>query len=100
MDFRPDGAYRYAMRSPQGRDYWARGVYRDIVVPERIVFTATVDDEPWHEILTTVTFADRDGKTQVTVQQRFVDTAMTRGTRDGLTQTLDRLTEYLAGMGG
>ena len=27
------------MRSPEGKDYWMRGVYREVVAPERLVFT-------------------------------------------------------------
>lgn len=39
QDFRPGGAYKFCMRSPAGEDYWVSGVYREIVEPERIVFT-------------------------------------------------------------
>jgi uncharacterized protein YndB with AHSA1/START domain len=39
MDVRGGGAYRTCIRSPEGRDYWMRGVYREIVEPERLVFT-------------------------------------------------------------
>ncbi len=39
MDFRPGGAYRACIRSPEGTDYSMRGVYREIVEPDRIVFT-------------------------------------------------------------
>ena len=38
MDIRPGGAYRLCMRSPEGKDHWKRGVYQEIVPPERIVF--------------------------------------------------------------
>ncbi len=69
---------------------------REIIEPERIVFTATLKDEPGHEILTTVTFAGQEGKTKLTGHQTFIDTAMTRGAQEGWTQSLDRLTEYLA----
>ena len=39
FDLRPGGAYRFCMRSPEGVDYWVRGVYRDVVPPERLSFT-------------------------------------------------------------
>ena len=35
MDVRVGGAYRFGMRSPQGTEHWKRGVYREIVEPER-----------------------------------------------------------------
>jgi len=68
LDFRPAGAYRFVMRGPDG-DYPVRGVYREIVRPERIVFTAILEDLPGHELLTKVTFADEGGKTKLTVRQ-------------------------------
>jgi uncharacterized protein YndB with AHSA1/START domain len=39
MDIRPGGAFRVCMRSPEDVDYWLEGVYREIEVPERLVFT-------------------------------------------------------------
>ena len=62
MDIRVGGAYRFGMRSPQGTEHWKRGVYREIVEPERIVFTFAWEDadgHPGHELLTTVTFAEQ-----------------------------------------
>ena len=38
-DFRPGGAYRFHMRSPEGTEHWQQGVYREIVEPERLVCT-------------------------------------------------------------
>ena len=48
MDFRVGGHYRLCMRSPDGKDYWVHGVYREIVEPERLVFTWERDgaDDP------------------------------------------------------
>jgi len=34
-DPRPGGAFRVCMRSPEGRDFWVRGVFRQFVAPER-----------------------------------------------------------------
>ena len=31
VDFRVGGSYRLCMRSPEGKDYWVHGVYREIV---------------------------------------------------------------------
>src|SRR5712692_7136395 len=60
MDVRPGGAWRICMRSPNGSDEWQQGVYREIVEPERLVFTYAFEDasgKPGHETLVTVTFA-------------------------------------------
>ena len=97
MDFRAGGAYRLCMRSPAGHDFWVHGVYREIVPPERIVWTGTSDDEPGNETVMTVTFADYDGKTQLTMHQTFTfESDATRGARQGWNETLDRLAEALA----
>src|ERR1700676_3113016 len=44
MDFRLGGAYRFRMRPPEGRDVLWYGVYREIVPPERLVWTCSIDD--------------------------------------------------------
>jgi len=50
MNFRPGGAYRFVMRGPDGKDYPFHGVYLEIVAPERIVFTAIIDNAPGKEM--------------------------------------------------
>src|SRR5712691_5788344 len=61
MDVRPGGVWRRCMRSPDGTEHRKCGVYREIVEPERLVFTYADEDSegnPGHETLVTVTFAD------------------------------------------
>lgn len=98
MDVRPGGAFRLCMRSPAGRDYWVRGVYREIVQRERIVFTYALENEELdHEALLTVTFTEQDGKTTVTLEQALFDLAKARpGAQDGWVEGLDRLVAYVA----
>jgi len=100
MDVRAGGAYRTCIRSPEGKDYWMRGVYREIVEPERLVFTFAWEDEegqPSHETLVTVTFAEHDGKTKLTFQQAIFESVAERDShREGWTECLDRLEAYLA----
>ena len=95
MDFRVGGAYRLCMRG-FGKDHWVHGVYREIVEPERIVFTGTPENDN-NETVTTVTFADVGGKTRLTMHQTYsIVTDSTRGARQGWTETLEHLAEYLA----
>lgn len=97
MDFRPGGTFRLIMRSPDCRDNGVQGAYREIVEPERIVFTAVLDDLPGEEILTTVTFAEHSGKTKLTVRQTVPASELHgRGQEQGWTETLDRLADYVA----
>src|SRR5207237_252740 len=35
-DLRIGGVFRYCMRSPEGKDYWGTGVYREIVLGKRL----------------------------------------------------------------
>ncbi len=68
IDLRPGGAYRFVQRGPDGKDYPFKGVYREIVPPERLVYTQCFDVEPYlsHEELVTVTLDEHDGKTTLT----------------------------------
>jgi uncharacterized protein YndB with AHSA1/START domain len=99
MDIRPGGAFRLCMRSPDGTDYWKRGVYREIVAPERIVFTFAWEDaegKPGHELLTTVTFADAGAGTRLTLHQaRFETVERCQDHRTGWTSCLERFAEYM-----
>ena len=99
MDIRVGGRYRFGMRSPQGTEYWKRGVYREIVEPERVVFTFAWEDaegNPGHELLTTVTFADENGKTRLTLCQAMFATQESRdGHFTGWTSCLERFAEYI-----
>jgi uncharacterized protein YndB with AHSA1/START domain len=104
MDARPGGALRIVMRAPDGGEYPMKGVFREVIAPERLVFTNTaVDNDGNHIIegLTTVTFADEGGKTKLTLHTRgtaMVDYAakFLQGMEMGWTQSLEKLTAHLA----
>jgi uncharacterized protein YndB with AHSA1/START domain len=97
MEFRPGGAIRFCMRSPEGHDHWMVGAYREIVQASRIVFVSSIDDDPSHQVTTTVMFTDEGGKTKVTVQQLFTfESDATRGAEKGWASSLDRLLKLLA----
>jgi uncharacterized protein YndB with AHSA1/START domain len=112
MDVRPGGRFHHCMRSPEGREFWGRGVYREIVPPERIVFATSFADAAGNavgperygmnpdwpfETLITVTFAEHHGKTKLTVRQSVsVALAQSIGAVQGWNETLDRLVAELA----
>ena len=100
MDIRPGGAYRFRMRSPAGTEHRKRGVYREIVEPERIVFTFAweqPDGRVGPETLLTVTFEEVGGKTRLTLRQGVFDSAETRHSHaSGWTSCLERFAEYMA----
>jgi uncharacterized protein YndB with AHSA1/START domain len=100
MDVRPGGQWRKCMRSPEGRDYWRKGVYREVVAPERLVFTYVSDDplgEPGHETLVTVSFAERGDQTLMTLRHSGFDSVPARDShRGGWTSCIDRFARYVA----
>ena len=53
LDVRPGGSWRIVMRGPDGADHPAKGVYREIVEPERIVWIIDHSDLPdeWHDMV-------------------------------------------------
>jgi uncharacterized protein YndB with AHSA1/START domain len=99
-DIRPGGSFRICMRSPEGVDSWLQGAYREIVPPERLVFTHVWLDakgKPGKETLVTVTLAERDGKTELTLRQSGFGSVESRdGHKYGWTSALDVLTDYLS----
>jgi uncharacterized protein YndB with AHSA1/START domain len=84
-DFRVGGTYHYGLRSPDGMEIWGKWVYRDIAPPERFTFVQTFSDEnggvtrhpmapTWpREMLSTIEFVERDGKTVVVVRWSPLD---------------------------
>lgn len=76
VDLRVGGAYRYLWRHRDGQEMGVGGVYREIVVPERIVATERFDD-PWYEgeALVTNVFAASGGRTTSTLTLRYASTA-------------------------
>ena len=103
-DPRPGGSLRIVMRGPDGVDYPMTGTFLEVSAPERLVFesTALLDGKPVLEGMNTVTFVDRDGKTEVTLHARAVAlvpeaAAMLGGMSAGWTQSLQCLDDVLTG---
>jgi uncharacterized protein YndB with AHSA1/START domain len=101
MDIRIGGRYRFGMRSPEGTEHWKIGVFRELVEPDRVVFTfawEAPDGTPRHELLTTVTFADQEGQTLLTLHQAVFETTDGRDDHGrGWTSCLERFAEYMKG---
>jgi uncharacterized protein YndB with AHSA1/START domain len=103
LDVRPGGAIRIHMRAPDGTVYPMTGVYREIVEPERLVFTSSPLDEKGQaifELLQIVTFIEQGGKTEITVHSRVLKTTAEadfylQGMEEGWSQSLERLATAL-----
>jgi uncharacterized protein YndB with AHSA1/START domain len=104
IDLRIGGAIYIVMRAPDGTDYPMRGVFREVVEPERLVFTnfpVDAHDQPLIDGLTTVTFVERNGKTEMTLHTRAIGLVpgagyMITGMGEGWSQSIDRLADLLA----
>jgi len=99
MDVRPGGTWSRSMRAADGNVIRKHGVYREIMAPERLVFTYVTDDpegNPGPETLVTVTFAELGGKTMLTLHQAaFQSVAARDDHRRGWTEVLERFAAYL-----
>jgi uncharacterized protein YndB with AHSA1/START domain len=100
MDVRPGGRWRKCMRAPDGKDYWRKGVYREVVAPERLVFTYVPDDPlgaPGHETLVTVTFEPRGAKTMMTLRHGGFESKPAQESHlGGWTSCIERFARHLA----
>jgi uncharacterized protein YndB with AHSA1/START domain len=104
LDVRPGGAIHIVMRAPNGVDCPMAGRYREIVAPEKLVYTSGALDEKgklMFELLHTVTLAERDGQTTLTIRSRVIQKTdgadqYINGFKAGMTQSLERLASLLA----
>jgi len=118
LDLRPGGSFHYCLRMPDGGEMWGKWVFREIVVPERIVLVSSFSNAAgelvpapmiagWPlQTLSTTTFVERDGRTELTLRwspldatdaQRTVFGNMHDSMRGGWGGTFQQLEAYLAG---
>lgn len=103
LDARVGGKLRIVMHGPDGNDYPMKGVFREVVAPERLVFSNIAIDHDGNHLLegeTTVTLAEHDGKTTLTVKSHAVGRVplapqMLAGMDAGWNQSIDKLGELV-----
>jgi uncharacterized protein YndB with AHSA1/START domain len=103
VDFRVGGAFRFVSRRENGKDVGQRGVYREIVPPERIVNTEWWEDWNPGECLVTTVLIEQGGKTTLTSttlypSQEVRDTILNSGLKPGASSLYDKLAELLASL--
>jgi uncharacterized protein YndB with AHSA1/START domain len=100
MNVTVGGVWRYIMHGPDGTDYDNLTTYREIVKPERLVYSHGDSENP-EMFHATVTFEAQGNKTRITLRM-LAPTAVAReemkkfGAIEGGNQTLARLDAYLA----
>ena len=114
-DLRVGGKYLWCMRSSEGKDFYTTGVFREIVPPERLVYTDSFADEKGNvvsateyglgeefpaETLVTVTLVERDGKTTMTVRHAGLPAGKMKDmTGDGWNESFDKLAASFGNQG-
>jgi uncharacterized protein YndB with AHSA1/START domain len=107
MDLRPGGTWHYGMRGPNGEESWGLATYREIVEPERLVYSDRFADRdgnvnpnmPQMEI--SVSFISQTGSTLVKMRCLAASPEQAKqligmGMEQGMKETWDRLDAYLA----
>ena len=101
VDFRVGGGFRFVLRGPGGREMGMRGVYKEIVAPERSVHMESFDDFPGEPAQVTGTLVEQGGKTLFTAtvlypSKEVRDIVLKSGMEHGAAESYDKLAEMLA----
>jgi uncharacterized protein YndB with AHSA1/START domain len=117
LDLRPGGKFHYLLVSPQGQEMWGRMLFREIVPKEKLVFINSFSDPEggvtrhpmapdWPLLMhTTISFAEKDEKTTVTIEWLPYEASDTEcatfdkgrdSMQAGWTGTFDKLENHLA----
>jgi uncharacterized protein YndB with AHSA1/START domain len=107
MDLRTGGLFRIHLRAPDGVVHPCRGVFRELIEPERIVYAGESEEGSVGcgarlppRALVTVTFTESGGKTTVRIHTLLqsagdLEAAVQTGFNPGWTASLDRLADHL-----
>jgi uncharacterized protein YndB with AHSA1/START domain len=113
VDFRPGGVWHYCMKCVDqnqgqffGMESWGKGVYKEIIEPEKIVYTDYFSDaegnlnDSMPSTKITLEFIDLGGKTKLINRAEYVSAeslknVMDMGMLQGITETWDRLNELV-----
>lgn len=103
-DLRPGGAWQYVMHGPDGASYPNKSIYTEVKKPERLAWKQAggKEDGKGVHFVATLTLVERDGKTLLTLRQRFESpddrafVVTTHKAIEGGVQTFTRLQQHLA----
>jgi uncharacterized protein YndB with AHSA1/START domain len=99
IELRPGGAWHFVWRRSDGTELEMRGLYQQIVAPERLVTTESWGGD-WPETLNTLVLSEADGQTTMTFtilypSKEARNRALSTGMKEGMTDSFDRLAEYV-----
>ncbi|MBX3117585.1 MAG: SRPBCC domain-containing protein [Fimbriimonadaceae bacterium] len=99
----PGGSILIHMQSPEGAIYPMTGTFHEVIKPTKLVFFASVPGEDGSTVLeglATVTFIEKDGKTEMTLHDKGVGFAeaakyMLEGMEEGWSQSFEKMATRL-----
>jgi uncharacterized protein YndB with AHSA1/START domain len=94
------GSWRFVQTDADGTEFSFRGVYHDVVPPERVINTFEYESRPGHVALETLTLEEVDGTTRLTDRYVFQtpedrDWMTASGMEDGAVESWERLAELV-----
>jgi len=107
MDVRPGGVWHYVMVGPDGTEAWGKATYSEVKPPSRLVYMDAFSDAEGNsnpdlpQTLIEYDFEEVEGgKTRMISKATFangeaLNAVLDMGMLEGMTETLDRLDEYL-----
>jgi uncharacterized protein YndB with AHSA1/START domain len=99
-DVRTGGRFRQVLRLHGGGEIAFSGTYLEVTPPTRLVYTSIFEPRPEAgEVLCTVTFEERDGKTKIVLHEKFpsketLEAAMC----GGMDASLDQLDDLVSAL--
>jgi uncharacterized protein YndB with AHSA1/START domain len=101
IDLRVGGVWRFVVRRPDGKSIGQYGIYREIVLPERLVNTERWEDWDPGETLATTILTEQAGQTTLSCtllfpSQQVRDTVLKSGLEHGATEGYAKLAQLLA----
>lgn len=109
MDFRVGGKWHFCMSGPDGMESWGLIVYQEIKAPELIAYVDHFSDKDstintaFPSTTVRTEFIEQDGKTMIRSTAQYnspedLQKVMEMGMVGGITETFDRLEEFLVAM--
>jgi uncharacterized protein YndB with AHSA1/START domain len=103
-DLRSGGEFRHAWHGPDGQEMAMRGVYREVVPPERVVRTESFQfgcESQTGEQVCTLILTEKDGQTHLHLTVLYPsrearDATIASGMERGMNASYDRLDDLLA----
>ncbi|WP_109484198.1 SRPBCC domain-containing protein [Paraburkholderia sp. C35] len=97
MELKAGGRFHMIMRAPDGELHDVSGVFREVSLNQKLVYSWAFRSTPERESLVTFSLqADGDGTWLTLTHEQFFDKAARDAHRDGWTEALDGLEHYFS----